>query len=79
MGSAAVVLQFAAAFGLFFLAPQWLQYVHGQSPLHAAPWLAPMALGIAPTAQVTPVLLHRFGARAVAAWGWAGWRPAWCC
>jgi EmrB/QacA subfamily drug resistance transporter len=68
-GSAVVFLQFFAAFGLFFLAPQWLQYVHGQSPLQAALWLAPMALGIGPTAQAAPALLHRFGARAVAAWG----------
>lgn len=68
-GSAVVFLQFFAAFGLFFIAPQWLQYVHGQSPLQAALWLAPMALGIGPTAQVAPALLRRFGARAVAAWG----------
>ena len=68
-GSAVVFLQFFAAFGLFFLAPQWLQYVHGQSPLQAALWLTPMALGIGPTAQAAPALLRRFGARAVAAWG----------
>src|SRR5690349_21449994 len=35
-GSAVVFLQFFAAFGVFFLAPQWLQYVHGLSPLQAA-------------------------------------------
>jgi EmrB/QacA subfamily drug resistance transporter len=68
-GSAVVFLQFFAAFGLFFLAPQWLQYVHGLSPLQAALWLAPMALGIGPTAQAAPALLRRFGARPVAAWG----------
>ncbi|WP_216870345.1 MFS transporter, partial [Modestobacter excelsi] len=70
-GSAVVFLQFFAAFGLFFLAPQWLQYVHGLSPLQAALWLAPMALGIGPTAQAAPALLRRFGARPVAAWGMA--------
>jgi EmrB/QacA subfamily drug resistance transporter len=70
-GSAVVFLQFFAAFGLFFLAPQWLQYVHGLSPLQAALWLAPMALGIGPTAQAGPALLRRFGARRVAAWGMA--------
>ncbi|MGY1780011.1 MFS transporter [Geodermatophilus sp. SYSU D01036] len=68
-GSISVFLQFFAAFGLFFLAPQWLQYVHGLSPLQAALWLAPMALGIGPTAQLAPVLLRRLGARTVAAWG----------
>ncbi|PWW24063.1 EmrB/QacA subfamily drug resistance transporter [Geodermatophilus normandii] len=68
-GSTAVFLQFFAAFGLFFLAPQWLQYVHGLSPLQAALWLAPMALGIGPTAQLAPALLRRLGARTVAAWG----------
>jgi hypothetical protein len=68
-GSAVVFLQFFAAFGLFFIAPQWLQYVHGQSPLQAALWLTPMALGIGPTAQAAPALLRHLGARAVAAWG----------
>ncbi|WP_171058223.1 MFS transporter, partial [Modestobacter altitudinis] len=91
-GSAVVFLQFFAAFGLFFLAPQWLQYVHGLSPLQAALWLAPMALGIGPTAQAAPALLRRLGARPVAAWGMAqmavglgllawqadGGAPLWC-
>jgi predicted MFS family arabinose efflux permease len=68
-GSAVVFLQFFAAFGLFFLGPQWLQYVHRLSALQAALWLAPMALGIGPTAQAGPALLRRFGARTVAVWG----------
>jgi EmrB/QacA subfamily drug resistance transporter len=68
-GSAVVFLQFFAAFGLFFLGPQWLQYVHRLSALQAALWLTPMALGIGPTAQAGPALLRRFGARNVAAWG----------
>lgn len=71
VGAAVVFLQFFAAFGLFFLAPQWLQYVHRLSPLKAALCLAPMALGSGPTAQAAPPLLRRFGARIVASWGMA--------
>lgn len=68
-GSIVVFLQFFAAFGFFFLTPQWLQYVHGLSPLAAALCLTPMALGIGPTAQAGPALMRRVGERAVATWG----------
>ncbi len=68
-GSALVFLQFFAAFGFFFLAPQWLQYVHALSPLQAALLLGFMAVGIGPASSLGPRLLDRFGARAVGAWG----------
>jgi hypothetical protein len=70
-GSVVVFLQFFAAFGIFFLGPQWLQYVHGLTPLQAAVTLAPMALGIGPTAHVAPLLMRRLGAGPVAGWGMA--------
>lgn len=68
-GSLMVFLQFFAAFGFFFLAPQWLQYVRDLSPLQSALWLLPMAIGIAPASRFGPALLTRYGARPVAATG----------
>ncbi|MGY1810298.1 MFS transporter [Blastococcus sp. SYSU D00669] len=71
IGSAVVFVQFFAAFGVFFLVPQWLQYVHGLPPLQSALALVPVGLGVGPTARLSPVLLRRVGARALAAWGLA--------
>jgi EmrB/QacA subfamily drug resistance transporter len=68
-GAAVVFLQFVAAYVLFFLLPQFLQFVDGNSPLGAALRLLPMALGIAPASQFGPQLLARFGARNVATAG----------
>lgn len=68
-GSLLVSLQFFAAFGFFFLAPQWLQYVEGQTPLQSALWLLPMAVGIAPASRFGPHLLTRWGARAMSTVG----------
>ncbi|GAB2644322.1 MFS transporter [Nocardioides ginkgobilobae] len=68
-GSLLVFLQFFAAFGFFFLAPQWLQYVEGQTPLQSALWLLPMAVGIAPASRFGPYLLTRWGARAMSTVG----------
>ncbi len=68
-GSALVFLQFFAAFGFFFLGPQWLQYVRELSPLQAALVLGSMAVGIAPASALGPRLLQRLGARLVGAWG----------
>jgi len=70
-GSMLIFVQFFAAFGFFFLAPQWLQYVRGLSPLESAAWLLPMALGIAPASSFGPSLLSRLGARRVATSGMA--------
>lgn len=60
-GSLIVFLQFFAAFGFFFLAPQWLQYVHGVGALEAALWLLPLAAGIGPASAAGPGLLARYG------------------
>lgn len=68
-GSLLVALQFFAAFGFFFLAPQWLQYVEGQTPLQSALWLLPMAVGIGPASRFGPHILERWGARAMSTVG----------
>lgn len=68
-GSILVFLQFFAAFGFFFLGPQWLQYVQGLGPLEASLWLTPLALGIGPASALGPRLLDRLGPGIVAAWG----------
>ena len=68
-GAALVFLQFLAAYVLFYLLPQFLQFVQGEDALGAALRLLPMVIGIAPASSYGPQLLERFGARAVAAVG----------
>jgi EmrB/QacA subfamily drug resistance transporter len=68
-GSLLVFLQFFAAFGFFFLAPQFLQFVQGHDALGAALRLLPLALGIGPASNLGPKLLERFGSRWVGAFG----------
>lgn len=68
-GSVQVFLQFFAAFGFFFLAPQFLQFVQGQDALGAALRLLPLAIGIGPASTLGPRLLERFGSRWVGAFG----------
>lgn len=70
-GSLIVFLQFFAAFGFFFLAPQWLQYVHDLGALEAALWLLPLAIGIGPASAAGPALLARLGSGRLASWGMA--------
>jgi EmrB/QacA subfamily drug resistance transporter len=68
-GSILVFLQFFAAFGFFFLAPQFLQFVQGHDALGAALRLLPLTLGIGPASTLGPRLLDRFGSRWVGAFG----------
>lgn len=68
-GSALVFLQFFAAFGFFFLAPQFLQFVQGHDALGAALRLLPLVGGIAPASILGPRLLDRFGSRWVGSAG----------
>ena len=68
-GSVLVFLQFFAAFGFFFLAPQFLQFVQGHDALGAALRLLPLAIGIGPASTLGPKLLARFGSRWVGAFG----------
>jgi len=71
VGSVMIVLQFAAALGLFILIPQYLQSVRGDSALESALRLLPLALGIGPGSQLAPKLSARFGDRLVVAAGMA--------
>lgn len=68
-GSILVFLQFFAAFGFFFLGPQWLQYVQELDALEASLWLLPLALGIGPASAAGPWLLTRLGPGVMAGWG----------
>lgn len=70
-GSALVFLQFFAAFGFFFLAPQFLQFVQGHDALGAALRLLPLVGGIAPASIFGPRLLARFGSRVLGSAGMA--------
>ena len=70
-GSLLVFLQFFAAFGFFVLAPQFLQFVDGDTALVAALSLLPLGLGIGPRSELAPRLVVRFGARWVGALGMA--------
>lgn len=71
VGSTMIVLQFAAALGLFVLIPQYLQSVRGESALESALRLLPLALGIGPGSQLAPKLSARFGDRIVVTAGMA--------
>lgn len=70
-GSALVFLQFFAAFGFFFLAPQFLQFVQGHDALGAALRLLPLIGGIAPASVLGPRLLDRYGSRVLGSAGMA--------
>ena len=62
-GSLTITAQFLSAFGFFFVALQYLQYVTGRSPLEAAMALLPLPFVLLPTARRAPVLMQRIGFR----------------
>jgi EmrB/QacA subfamily drug resistance transporter len=62
-GSVTVI--FFALFGSLFLLTQYLQLVHGYSPLSAGLRALPFALAMAAVSPVSPVLAGRLGSRAV--------------
>jgi EmrB/QacA subfamily drug resistance transporter len=68
-GGGLVFLQFLAAYAFFLLAPQWLQYLEGRTPLEAALWFLPFVLGIAPASVLAPPLIGRLGPGPVGASG----------
>jgi EmrB/QacA subfamily drug resistance transporter len=68
-GSGLVLIQFLAAYAFFLLAPQWLQYLEGQTPLEAALWFLPFTVGIAPASALAPPLIARLGPGLVGAAG----------
>ncbi len=65
VGGMAIVVQFLAVFGFFFVGLQYLQLVLDYSPLKSAVALVPVAAVVLPISQITPMLTRRFGLAAV--------------
>ena len=63
--AAAVTVIFFALFGSLFVLTQYLQLVHGYSPLSAGLRALPFALAMAAMSPLSPVLATRFGTRLV--------------
>jgi EmrB/QacA subfamily drug resistance transporter len=70
-GSLTVMVQFFAAFGLFFVVIQYLQFVVGRSPLETAVALLPLPLVMIPLARNAPRIARRVGFRRLAPAGLA--------
>jgi EmrB/QacA subfamily drug resistance transporter len=62
-GSLTITAQFFAAFGFFFIALQYLQFVIGYSPLRAAVALLPLPVVLIPLARRAPLIAQRVGFR----------------
>jgi hypothetical protein len=62
-GSLTITAQFFAAFGFFFIALQYLQFVVGYSPLGAAVALLPLPVVLIPLARRAPLIAQRVGFR----------------
>ena len=67
--SLSLTVQFFAAFGFFFVALQYLQFVVGLSPLEAALAMLPMPAVLIPLARRAPAIADRFGINRVASTG----------
>jgi DHA2 family multidrug resistance protein-like MFS transporter len=61
--SAAIALAFFGLFGVLFFTSQYLQSVHGFSPLQAGVWSLPVAAGIAIGGPLSARLSARVGAK----------------
>jgi EmrB/QacA subfamily drug resistance transporter len=68
-GSLTITAQFFAAFGFFFIALQYLQFVVGYSPLRAAVALLPLPIVLIPLARRAPFIAQRVGFRRLAPLG----------
>jgi len=68
-GSLTITAQFLAAFGFFFIALQYLQFVIGYSPLRAAVALLPLPIVLIPLARRAPLIAQRVGFRRLAPTG----------
>ncbi len=62
-GALTVTVQFFAAFGFFFVALQYLQFVTGRSPLEAAAAMLPLPVILLPVARNAPHVAERVGFR----------------
>ncbi len=63
MGSLAITTIFFAMFGMFFLSVQYLQYVHGYSPLESGVRSLPSAAVLIAVSPRSPLITARFGIR----------------
>jgi EmrB/QacA subfamily drug resistance transporter len=63
--AASVTVIFFALFGSLFVLTQYLQLVHGYSPLSAGLRALPFALAIGAMSPLSPILASRFGTRVV--------------
>jgi EmrB/QacA subfamily drug resistance transporter len=63
--AASVTVIFFALFGSLFVLTQYLQLVHGYSPLSAGLRALPFALAIGAVSPLSPILARRFGTRLV--------------
>ena len=63
--AASVTVIFFALFGSLFVLTQYLQLVHGYSPLSAGLRALPFALAIGAMSPLSPILARRFGTRLV--------------
>ncbi|OLT41688.1 hypothetical protein BJF85_04495 [Saccharomonospora sp. CUA-673] len=70
-GAVSLVVQFLAAFGVFFLLMQHLQLVWGYSPLRAGLALAPVAVPLVVAAVLAPWVCERVGLRVMTGAGLA--------
>ena len=68
-GTVSITAQFFAAFGFFFAALQYLQFVVGLSPLQAAVRLLPLPFVLIPLARTAPRIAQRVGFRRVGPFG----------
>jgi EmrB/QacA subfamily drug resistance transporter len=69
--TASVTIIFFALFGSLFVLTQYLQLVHGYSPLSAGLRALPFALAIGAMSPLSPILASRFGTRLVISAGMA--------
>lgn len=65
LGAAAIAFAFFALFGMVFLFTQYLQFVHGYTPLETGYRLVPIALGIMIGASQSSRWVARFGSNRV--------------
>jgi MFS family permease len=70
-GATAITLVFFALFGMFFLITQYLQFVHGWSPLSAGVRLLPFAIVMGVTAPSSARIAERIGTKRTVALGLA--------
>lgn len=64
-GSLSIFVQFAAAFGFFFLTVPYLAFVLGYGPLKIGLGLLPVAIGLFPASAAAIPLTRRFGRKVI--------------